>query len=145
MEWGRLRSPAMSVDALIRDMFDAVSRGDLDGLLALLNPDCELVSVMAPADGGAPYRGHEGIRQWWFNSRSTWDHYQLVPAQLLDLDPYVMGVLDLSAVGKTSGVPFERTMYACVEARDGKVSWVHADFDLPSALRVLAERVEPAV
>ena len=114
------------------------------GRFEVCNPDFELVSVTAPADGGAPYRGHEGLRQWWSNSRSTWDDYRIVPAQLFDLDPYVLGVLDLSAVGKTSGVPIERPLYACFEVRGGKVSWLHADFDLPSALRVLADRVEIA-
>jgi ketosteroid isomerase-like protein len=35
---------------------------DLDALLALCDPDVEVVSMLMELDGGHPFRGHDGVR-----------------------------------------------------------------------------------
>jgi ketosteroid isomerase-like protein len=123
-------------------MFDAVAREDLEDLIAASHPDIELVSAMAPAEGGAPYCGHDGVRQWWANTFATWDDYRLEPIRLLDLEPYVLGVFRVAGRGKTSGVPMERRIFLCIELEGVTVRRLFAAFELPSALRELASWIE---
>ena len=44
---------------------DTLARGELDPRLALHHPGCELTPLIAHAERGAPYRGHEGCRAFW--------------------------------------------------------------------------------
>ena len=123
-------------------MFDAVAREDLEDLIAASHPDIELVSAMAPAEGGVPYCGHDGVRQWWANTFATWNDYRLEPIRLLDLEPYVLGVFRVAGRGKTSGVPMERRIFLCIELDGGTVRRIFAAFELPLALRELASWIE---
>jgi len=134
----------MSAVATVRQMFEAVADRDLEGLIALADADIELVSAMSPAEGGAPYRGIDGVRQWWANTFATWDDYRLEPIELLDLEPYVLGVFIIGGRGKTSGVPVERRIFLSIEVNSGRVRRLLAAFDVPSTLRQLAGWIEAA-
>ena len=134
----------MSAEATVRRMFEAVARRDLEGLIAASDPEIELVSAMAPAEGGAPYRGVDGVRQWWANTFATWDDYRLEPTELLDLEPYVLGVFLVAGRGKTSGVPVERQIFLSIELDSGRVRRLFASFDMPSTLRQFAGWIEAA-
>jgi ketosteroid isomerase-like protein len=43
--------------------YEAVNRGDVDGLLVAIHPDVEFTSLIAEAEGET-FRGHEGVRRW---------------------------------------------------------------------------------
>jgi SnoaL-like domain len=45
--------------------FDAFRRRDLDAFLALCDPEVEFISDWLQVEGGGPYRGHDGVRDWW--------------------------------------------------------------------------------
>ena len=49
--------------AVVRRAFDAYNRRDMDSLLALLDPEVEVRSLMTEAERST-YRGHEGVREW---------------------------------------------------------------------------------
>lgn len=44
----------------VRTFFDALAAGDIDGALALLSSEIELL----PPDGGDPLQGQEAVRAW---------------------------------------------------------------------------------
>ena len=48
---------------LVRQGYEAFSRGDFEGWLAVLHPDVELDERYIAPDA-AVYRGHEGVRRW---------------------------------------------------------------------------------
>jgi ketosteroid isomerase-like protein len=48
---------------IIQQAFDAYRRRDLDALLALVDPEVEVRSLMTEAER-TTYRGHDGVRDW---------------------------------------------------------------------------------
>ena len=55
----------------IRTGLAALNRGDVDGMLATLAPDAEMVPLRAVLDG-IVYRGHEGLRRWLADMSEDW-------------------------------------------------------------------------
>jgi ketosteroid isomerase-like protein len=49
----------------IRRAFDAFNRRDLDGFLALIDPEAEFTTRYMEMEGDPYYRGHAGVREWW--------------------------------------------------------------------------------
>ena len=50
--------------AAVRRGWDAISRRDLDGFLALMDPEVVAVPRILAVEGGELH-GHDGIREWW--------------------------------------------------------------------------------
>ena len=107
-------------EELARRTFDAINRGDLDGLLAVTDPEAEFTSMIAEAEGET-FRGHDGVRRWWQSVRGAftevhWD-YDLVQARS------DRGVAMLRIQGTLSGVEVVQTMWQAIVLRDGKGVW----------------------
>ena len=135
----------MTVEALLRELSEALAARDIETALQLCHDDVELVSVMAPAEGGSPYRGHSGMRQWWENTFGTWDHYRLEPRQVVDIEEHhALARCLLGGRGKASGVSLERDICLGIEVRDGLLRWIFTDFHASTVLRALADRLEAA-
>jgi ketosteroid isomerase-like protein len=49
---------------IARRAYAAVAEDDLEGFLALVEPDVEFNSLIAEVEGKT-YRGHDGVREWW--------------------------------------------------------------------------------
>ncbi len=56
-----------NIDA-VRRANDAFNRRDLDGFFALMDPAIEFMPYERALQGGDPYRGHSGVREWWEDS-----------------------------------------------------------------------------
>jgi ketosteroid isomerase-like protein len=74
-------NPAGITDDLeiVRAVYDAFARRDLDGALQYVGPDCELYATgTATAAGhGSPYRGHTGVRDYFADVSAVWDELVL--------------------------------------------------------------------
>jgi SnoaL-like domain len=70
---------------LVQQACDAFNRRDLDGLLALCDPDVEFVSYLAQVEGGEPYRGLDGVRHWWERLLAVFPDFGLEVEQARDL------------------------------------------------------------
>jgi len=55
----------------VRAFTRAFNAGDVEGVIAVCDPEVEFQSTFA-AVGGAIYRGHDGIRQWHRDLEETW-------------------------------------------------------------------------
>ena len=64
---------------LVRAIYDAFGRRDLDAALEYLAPDCELhAGGTAEAAGHeSPYRGHDGVRQYFADVAAVWEELVL--------------------------------------------------------------------
>ena len=64
---------------VVRAIYAAFERRDLEAALAYLAPDCELhAQGTAEAAGhGTPYRGHDGVRQYFADVSAVWDELVL--------------------------------------------------------------------
>jgi hypothetical protein len=49
-------------------VIDDFNRRELDAYLALIDPDVEFTPYEVSVQGGDPYRGHDGVRNWWRDS-----------------------------------------------------------------------------
>jgi ketosteroid isomerase-like protein len=76
---------------LARRVFEAFAARDLDGLVALSDPDVEFLPVTANlTTGGMPYRGHEGIARYLDDVAGVWPELRLFPVELRDLGDTVV-------------------------------------------------------
>ena len=89
----------------------------------MIDPDVEFTPYEVAVQGGDPYRGHDGVRNWWKDSFAV----------LSDLKAEVYEVRDLGAItfvggclrgqGAESEAAFERTMCLVAEWRNRKIVW----------------------
>jgi ketosteroid isomerase-like protein len=116
---------------VVRRLFDAVERRDLDGLLAVYH---EEVSITEPASlpYGGTYRGHDGVREHAIGFMRCWGPFQgqaearLDPVFMQDDDGKVAAVFRHRALDPASG-----------ERLDGE----HLFNDLGSVVRSLRSQV----
>jgi ketosteroid isomerase-like protein len=106
--------------ALLRRGYDAVNRGDIDGLLAAVDPDVEFTSLIAEAEGET-FHGHEGVRRWWDEVVLPLGGLHGEPEEVRDLgDTVVARVL---GTYRPMGVEVRQTVWNVVRFRDGKATW----------------------
>jgi len=102
---------------------DAFNRRDLEALLALADPDVEAYPRIVELEGGGPYRGHDGLRNWWK------DVFDIIP----DLTHEIEEVRDIADVtvarirqrgrGAGSDAPMVQTQWIVTKWRDKKAIW----------------------
>jgi ketosteroid isomerase-like protein len=101
-------------------VFEAFAVRDLDGLLAIVDPDVEFLPVTANlTTGGMPYRGHEGIARYLDDVARVWPKLRLFPHELRDLGDTVV-VLG-RVVARGGGMILDRPTGWVFRMRDGKI------------------------
>ena len=110
---------------VVKAMFAAFADRDLDGVLAIADPEIEFAAVTGEQAGRKePYRGHDGMRQYFCDVAAVWEELRLTPREF-------RGVGDLVLVtGKVSARSRSRTITGSTgwvfRVRDGKVDYAHA-------------------
>ena len=100
--------------------YEAVNRGDVDGLLVSIHPDVEFTSLIAEAEGET-FRGHDGVRRWWREVVLPLGGLQGEPEEVRDVgDTVVARVL---GTYRPRGVEVRQTVWNVVRFRDGKATW----------------------
>ena len=88
--------------AVVQAVYDAFARRDLDGAMRHIAPDCELhLEGTASALGKEePYRGHEGMREYFADVQRVWeqltlhaDDIRVVPGSVVVIG-HVSGIRD---------------------------------------------------
>jgi ketosteroid isomerase-like protein len=111
---------------IVRAIYDAFARRDIDGMLAHLAPDCELhLEGTARAAGReGPYRGHDGMRDYFADVERLWDDlvlhaedYRAVPGSVI-----VIG----HVTGRKQGLEVRRASVWTWRLRDGRAASVRA-------------------
>ena len=68
--------PAVSSDPNVErvlELYEAFNARDFDRLVALYDQNVEILSFAAAVEGGKPYQGHAGLREWYTNLVETFD------------------------------------------------------------------------
>ena len=105
---------------LVHRGLDAINRRDLDALLALCDPDVE--SSRASRNwGGGPYRGHDGMRNWWQNFFGVWLKVSAEIEDVRDAGDVTVTRMRFRGRGIDSEAPWEQTQWQVAEWRQGKV------------------------
>jgi ketosteroid isomerase-like protein len=98
----------------------ALNRGDLGTLLEIADPGVDYVSYLASLSGGAgTYRGHRGIKKFFYDLRDAWEWFQVVVDEYRDLGDSVLMVGALQAKGEKSGLEVEQQLAWILDFREG--------------------------
>jgi ketosteroid isomerase-like protein len=110
---------------LFRRGMDAFLRGDIKPLLETAHPEIEWYPFSAQVEGDAPYKGHEGIRQWWANMNSAFEEFEASFDEIRDEDDVVVALGRLRARFR-SGITLDTEMGWVFRFRDGVAVWGRA-------------------
>jgi ketosteroid isomerase-like protein len=88
---------------LVREVIGALNRGDVDGMLARLDPDFEWTPLEDSPIAGT-HRGHARVRRYVEDWLSTFDGLRLETEELTELDDRVLVVVRGRARGRGSGL-----------------------------------------
>ena len=122
----------------IRAGLAALNRRDVDGMLATLQLDAEMVPLRAVLEGTV-YRGHDGLRQWLADMAEDWDDLRIDSDEVRGLDGGRVLVLGrFHARGKSSGVRLDQPAAWICELVDGKVARIRFFADAAAALSAAA-------
>ena len=119
--------------ALLREGYERINQGDLDGFMTLLHEDVAWTEQMLPEK--KVFHGHEGVRQWFehVTQAFTWGTYELASYEERG-DDAVAEVL-VSTTGIESGVPVTVRVFQVIRFRDGKIATITALPDRDEARR----------
>jgi ketosteroid isomerase-like protein len=108
--------------AIVRAMFEAFTRRDLDAVLPFLADDVELrvpgTSSRAGRDGA--YRGHAGIRDYFADVAAVWDELTVEPEDFRATEGSV--VIFGHVHGRRGGQAMETNVLWTWKLRDGKIT-----------------------
>ena len=111
----------------------AFNRGDMDAMLALLDPELEFITAgLFP--GVAPvYRGHDGWVAFWGDFRGTWDSLRVETNELRDAGDQVVLLMTFDARGR-NGLEVHRKFANVWTVRDGLAVRIQSFGDWGAAL-----------
>jgi ketosteroid isomerase-like protein len=131
------RDPDREEDlALIRAGIEAANRGDIDGLVALFDPEVEF--HIAPGLGNAgTYHGREGFRNGLGGWLEAWESFTI---DVVELEPigerHVVGDVRQLGRGRGSGIEVEMRLGYLWEVRGGLAVRFHIVPDRETARAV---------
>ena len=77
---------------LVRRMFEAFSQRDIEAMLELVAQEFEFLPPVTASmvKRSEPYRGHEGLRQYFEDASSVWLQLDIIPHEFRDLGDRVL-------------------------------------------------------
>src|SRR3954447_24726526 len=106
------------VDA-VRRFYAAWSAGDLEGMLAEVDPDVEAQPVLGLLYERPSYRGHSGIARWFDEVQDLWDGFEAHVEATHEVDGAVVGYVHL--VANPRGRRRDARMSLVCRSRDAKI------------------------
>jgi ketosteroid isomerase-like protein len=129
---------------IVREGIELWSRGDLDGTLALIDPEIVWRPLTAWPGIQPEYRGHAGVRRFWDAFRDPWETITLEADRIRELDGRrVLTRSHFRARGRASGVTTEIVLHTVWTLEDGKLMRFEGFTDEQAALEA-ARRQEAA-
>jgi ketosteroid isomerase-like protein len=109
-------------EEVVARLFEAFSRGDFKGTLALVHPEVVFQPMTAAVtQAGEPYRGHEGIRRYAEDLESYWEELTIQLAQIRAAGTAVVALGLVSGRGPAGSFEDAPTTWV-VKFRDGLVA-----------------------
>jgi ketosteroid isomerase-like protein len=99
---------------------EAWNRSDVDAILALFDPECEVVFAPEVPEPG-PFHGHAELRQWAEGFLAAWESHHSEVVEIVDAGDTVVAMLHLVGRGIGSGVEMEETDAHVFTIRAGRI------------------------
>jgi ketosteroid isomerase-like protein len=106
---------------LAHQAYDAFNRRDFASLLALVDPDAEVVPRLAGVEGG--YHGPEGIRRWWQNLLDAWPDFTVEVVEVRDLGQTTVTKIEVGGHAADSGIRVRQPSWHVWQWRRKKAVW----------------------
>jgi ketosteroid isomerase-like protein len=119
--------------ALYRRVIGAYNAGDLDALLALLDPGVKFVARTSGVEGAGT--GHDGVRSWWDDNRGAFEDLHIELDRVVDGGNWVVAAGISHIKGGQSGVALDVPFAQAVEYREDKVVRFESFHTLAEALK----------
>jgi uncharacterized protein len=123
--------------ATVRKGIEAYNAGDVEGVLATMDPDIRFVPVRSLLEGGE-YRGHAGIRKYMADMDDDWSERGIDISELRDTENTVLVLGEFHGTGRASNTEVRFPIAWLCRFRDGKMLGMRAFTDLDQALRELS-------
>jgi ketosteroid isomerase-like protein len=115
---------APSNEEIVRMLFDAFSRRDLQSVVELMHPDIVFQPMTAAVTrAGEPYRGHEGIRYYTEDVEAHWEQLTIRLRQIRAAGRAVVALGLVSGSGAGGSFEDAPTTWV-VKFREGRVAHV---------------------
>lgn len=121
---------------LVRRAYEALNRGDTEGLIELCDPDFEL-DMSERVFNPATYRGHDGIRRFYREVREIWEEFHWDPEEFHESGEQVVAHLHSHGRGRGSGLEIDRRIAMVWRIRGGKAIATRLYVDRDEAMRAV--------
>jgi uncharacterized protein len=116
---------------VVSGLYDKFATGDIDSILALVDPEIEFdLSDRLPDEG--IHRGREAYRQFLDRTFELWADFRVDVEELLDAGDAVVALIRTAATGRASGIS--------IDERVAHVFWLRDA--APYRFKVFGERAE---
>jgi ketosteroid isomerase-like protein len=125
-----------NVQSIVRG-YKALNRGDLDGAVKGISPDCQVIMppMLPEADS---YQGRAGLRQMWAAWRESFDGFCMDIEETIDAGDKVVVMASLRGKGTDSGADVRTPTFPIVwTVRDSQVVRLEAFPTRAAALETL--------
>ena len=113
----------------VRRIYEEYAAGDVDGLLARVDPEIEFdLSDRLPDEG--LHRGREAYRQFLERTFELWADFRVEVEDLVDAGDAVVAIIHTTATGRGSGIE--------IDERVGHVFWLRDE--IPHRFKVFSNR-----
>jgi uncharacterized protein len=121
--------------AAAKRIYEARNRGNVEAVLAELDPDVEWLPHFATLSG-QPIQGHEGVREYMASLHEDWESFHHEPEQFIDAGDKVVAFVRTCARGRASGVDVELRVAHVLTFEGGKCLGYVSCRDREEALEV---------
>jgi ketosteroid isomerase-like protein len=104
---------------VVRDAFEQWNTGEREQFLARVAPDVEINVASSRVSGGAPFRGHEGYRDWVETMEESFETWELRPDHFEEREDAVLVLGRMYLRGRASGIELDQETGWIVDVRDG--------------------------
>lgn len=108
-------------------------RRDPTGLFALFDPDIEWHPLTGALVEGVPYRGHEGVRQYFEDLAESWELSWVEADRFLDAGDSVVVLGRIHGRGRVSELELETPAAWVWKVRDRRVTYMRVYLDKSEA------------
>jgi ketosteroid isomerase-like protein len=122
---------------IVRNAFDAFTRGDTEGVLRLCDEGISITQPKELPGVSRQQRGHSGVLEAFSIWPEQWDDYYIEILRTADLGDYVVVTARTGGRGKQSGVEVKMELAFVFTVRDEKIVemqiFIHEDQALEAA------------
>jgi ketosteroid isomerase-like protein len=106
-------------------LYAAWNRVDLNGVVALFHPECELRTSGDYPGVESVYRGHVGVRAFWRDSHDPWEALRVEPERYEEAGGRMLVLLRFAGTAR-DGLAVEREGAHLVRVEDGLIADLQA-------------------